>query len=112
MSIALNGDGFILDDDGFAVPAADLLADFFAEHGDDPDEGPPESWPAWTDEIELDLGEPTEQDLADYRAWCLEVDRRNQDLEDARRASEYLDMVEGYARFTDDDLEAAGLAVG
>lgn len=56
MSIAPNGDGFILDDAGFAVPRADVLSDFFAEHSDDPDEGPPESWPAWTDEITLEPG--------------------------------------------------------
>jgi hypothetical protein len=59
MSIAPNGDGFILDSDGMAVPAADVLSDFFAEHSDDPNEGAPESWPAWTDEIELDLGAPS-----------------------------------------------------
>ena len=73
MILPHNADGFVIGPDGFAESSADLLADFFAEHGDDPDEGPPESWPAWTDEIELDLGEPprpTEQDLADYRAWC------------------------------------------
>ena len=56
MSIAPNGEGFILDCDGMAVPAADVLSDFFAEHSDDPDEGPPEDWPAWTDEITLELG--------------------------------------------------------
>jgi hypothetical protein len=27
-----------------------LLADFFAEHSDDPLEGPPEAWPEWTDQ--------------------------------------------------------------
>jgi hypothetical protein len=62
MSIAPNGDGFILDDDGMAVPAADVLSDFFAEHSDDPDEGPPEDWPAWTDEIRLDLGAPSRRE--------------------------------------------------
>jgi hypothetical protein len=38
------------DADGYAIPAADLLSDFLAEHGDDPLEGPPEDWPAWCDD--------------------------------------------------------------
>jgi hypothetical protein len=44
------------DADGFAIPAADLLADFLIEHGDDPNEGPPESWPWWTDLGQFELG--------------------------------------------------------
>jgi len=38
-------DGFVLDGDGFAIPQADLLADFLTEHGDDPLEGDPADWP-------------------------------------------------------------------
>jgi hypothetical protein len=140
--------------DGFAIPAADLLTDFFAEHSDDPEAGPPESWESWTDAerwwtigpdavhqalakirhtaaylgddppvkghaleaaadtLEAALYEPTEQDWADFHAWCRERDERNQDLEDARRESEYQDMLERSARFTDQDLMAAGLPVG
>lgn len=60
----------------------------------------------------LEPYDPTEQDLAGYRAWCLEVDRRNQDLEDAYRECDYMDILEGIAQFTDQDLEAAGLPVG
>lgn len=146
MSIARNGDGFILDCDGFAIPAADVLSDFFAEHGDDPFEGDPAEWPAWTDAsrwtigadtvhqalaeirhtaaylgddspvnghaLEAALYEPTEQDWADFHAWCRDQDERNQDLEDARRASEWQDILEGIARFTDEDLMAAGLPAG
>ena len=158
MSVTHNADGFVIGPDGFAESSADLLADFLAEHGDDPDEGPPEDWPDWTDAIRLGLGddppvnghaleaaadafsaasdaptlakfnghaleaaadalevalyEPTEQDWADFHAWCREQDARNQDLEDARRVSEWQDMLEGIARITDDDLMAAGLPVG
>jgi|GEM_PF-2239039 hypothetical protein len=54
--IAQNPDGFQLDADGFAVPQADLLADFLAEHGDDPLEGPPETWPDEYDSIRVCLG--------------------------------------------------------
>ena len=59
MSIPHNADGFVIGPDGFAESSADLLADFLIEHSDDPDEGPPESWPAWTSEIELALGAPS-----------------------------------------------------
>lgn len=52
-------DGFVLDDEGFAIPAADLLADFFAEHTDDPDEGDPTDWPEWTDDDCWQLGHST-----------------------------------------------------
>lgn len=54
--IAQNPDGFQLDADGYAVPQADLLADFLAEHGDDPLEGPPETWPDDYDSIRIALG--------------------------------------------------------
>ena len=50
---------FVIGPDGFAESSADLLADFLIEHSDDPDEGPPEDWPDWTDEIRLDLGAET-----------------------------------------------------
>ena len=56
MSIAQNPDGFTIDTDGFAVPACELLADWFAEHPDDPDEGDPAEWPEWTDEITVSHG--------------------------------------------------------
>ena len=54
--IAQNPDGFQLDADGYAVPQADLLADFLAEHGDDPNEGPPEDWPDEYDSIRVAIG--------------------------------------------------------
>jgi|GEM_PF-4292038 hypothetical protein len=38
------------DEDGFAIPACDLLSDFLCEHQCDEDEGPPEEWPDWTDD--------------------------------------------------------------
>lgn len=44
--------------DGFAIPAADLLADWFIEHGDDPLEGPPEDWPDEYDSIRVTIGPP------------------------------------------------------
>ena len=43
--IAENPDGFQLDADGFAVPQADIISDWFAEHSDDPLEGDPSDWP-------------------------------------------------------------------
>ena len=115
--------------DGYAIPAADLLADQIIECGiDDEDFGDPETeWPTWTDEIRLGLGddppvdghasaaalyEPTQEDWADFHAWCREQDERNQDLEDAYRESQYQDLLEGIARFSDADLMAAGLPVG
>ena len=54
--IAQNPDGFQLDENGYAVPQADLLADFLAEHGDDPLEGPPEEWPDEYDSIRVAIG--------------------------------------------------------
>ena len=42
--------------DGFAIPAADLLHDWFVEHGDDPAEGDPAKWPDWTDDDRVTLG--------------------------------------------------------
>ena len=76
---------------GYAFSAADLAFDELTECGaNDPDYGPPERWPAWCDEwrwatdppvtgagLEPDQYEPTEQDWADYHAWCREQDRRN-----------------------------------
>lgn len=38
--------------------------------------------------------EPTAQDWADFGAWCLEVDLRDQDLQDAHRELEYQDMLD------------------
>lgn len=130
------------DESGYAIPAADLLCDALNEcELLDCEWSDPLDWPDWTDDVvglgpaftreasfdDLDLDpaynahdldappvfyEPTEQDWADFHAWCRDQDERNQDLEDARRASEYLDMLEGIARFTDEDLMAAGLPVG
>ena len=38
--------------DGYAIPAADLLADWFAEHPDDEEEDNPENWlPYWDADI-------------------------------------------------------------
>ena len=44
------------DSDGFAIPACDLLSDFLCEHQCDEDEGPPEEWPAWTDDLVVGIG--------------------------------------------------------
>jgi hypothetical protein len=48
------------DADGYAVPAADLLADFLTEHGDDPLEGDPADWPEcpWVDDDRYAIGPP------------------------------------------------------
>jgi hypothetical protein len=67
---------------------------------------------AAADVLEAALYEPTDQDWADFHAWCRERDERNQDLEDAYRESQYQDMLERSARLTDQDLTAAGLPVG
>ncbi len=81
------------------------MSDWFTEHSDDPLEGPPETWPAWTDHLAVSLGRPlTPEELI--------PDPTPEDLEDAYCASRYQDMLEGIARFTDEDLEAAGLPVG
>jgi hypothetical protein len=56
--------------------------------------------------------EPTAEDLAEYRAWCAEVDARQQDEMDARREADYLDQLDREHRFTDADLAACGLPVG
>jgi len=60
-------DNFRLDEDGFAVPAADWLADWFIEHSDDPDEGDPAAWPSWCDDIAVRLGS------AMCRSECFDV---------------------------------------
>ena len=44
------------DEDGYAIPAADLLADWFIEHGDDPHEGDPATWPDEYDSIRVSIG--------------------------------------------------------
>ena len=49
-------DGFVIGPDGFAESSADILADWFAEHGDDPDEGDPETWPDEYDSIRVTIG--------------------------------------------------------
>lgn len=56
MSVPHNADGFVIAPDGFAESSADILADFFAEHGDDPDEGDPEGWPREYDSIRVAIG--------------------------------------------------------
>lgn len=88
---------------GYAIPAADLLADFLIENdANDPDAGDPAGWPAWTDcDPQWALGpdpgtglvldvldlvplpgdepyEPTLEDLLDYEDWLerLEYERR------------------------------------
>ncbi len=62
--IARTADGFILDPDGFAVPGCDVLSDWYAEHSDDPFEGPPHRWPCWTDDITVGIGAPITPDEA------------------------------------------------
>jgi len=54
------------DEDGFAIPACDLLSDFLCEHQCDPDEGDPAEWPEWTDDGRWTL--TTEEDLVLLRA--------------------------------------------
>jgi hypothetical protein len=50
-------DGFHLDSHGHAIPQADLLSDWFAEHPDDDAlEGDPETWPREYDSIRAALG--------------------------------------------------------
>lgn len=95
-----------------------------------------EVWPAWTYFLPIEIGppitpdevipdtsddeqpfEPTPEDLADYHAWSEELDRRNQDLDDAHVEDAYREfawqaLLEQSARFTDTDLQAAGLPVG
>lgn len=69
MSLLLEGP------DGYAISACDILSDFLAEHWDDPDEGPPEDWPDWTDDDhwgitdEADLAELCQLDTTAWRRW-------------------------------------------
>jgi hypothetical protein len=44
------------DESGYAIPAADIMSDWFTEHGDDPNEGAPETWPDDYDSIRIALG--------------------------------------------------------
>jgi hypothetical protein len=63
----------LVDRDGYAIPWPD--DDAAIEAGlDDEAYGSAESWPAWTDETRF---EPTKEDLADYAAWCLHIERLN-----------------------------------
>jgi hypothetical protein len=80
----------------------------------DPEAGPPECWPEWTD---ADRWEPTE---ADYQ-WAAEnielppVGPSDADWEEYRQWSEWQDRLEGINGphgITDEDLAAAGLPVG
>ena len=63
MSIPHNADGFVIGPDGFAESRADVLADFFAEHSDDPLEGDPADWPdcPWIDDDRYELGPDPDQ---------------------------------------------------
>ncbi len=111
--------------DGYAIPDCDRWLDQLNECGmDDEDFGDPADWPEWTDADRWELSrqdpppepeppfEPSEQDWAEFHAWCREQDARNQDLEDAHRECEWQDLMERQSRYTDVDLQAAGLPVG
>src|SRR3954447_13924388 len=80
------------DSQGYMIPRADLECDELTElgwslPGGDPDFGPAEGWPAWTDESTWEEGpaippdaalepfEPTEDDLADYAEWSAYLER-------------------------------------
>src|SRR5512135_2480303 len=63
--------------------------------------------------------EPSEADLADYRRWAAEVDRRwwlerleAEELEAAARDADWQDRVEGLARVTDVDIATVTGCVG
>lgn len=94
------------DENGFAVPAADLLCDQLCEcELLDPEWADPADWrPAW-DAWRFEPGAPStpEESIPDPT---------DQDLEDAYRASRYQDHLEGIARFTDEDLAATGQCPG
>ncbi len=64
-------DGFVLDEDGFAVPWSDIQLDWLVEHGDDPDEGPPESWPEWTDGVVYELVPAFQIEESLFRPECV-----------------------------------------
>jgi hypothetical protein len=66
---------------GFAIPSPDLELDFLMDNDAcDPDDGPPQSWPAWTDDWrwELGPGDPAAEVLEDirYTAMCADDDKR------------------------------------
>jgi hypothetical protein len=81
-----------LPDDDYEVYFADH--DAVIECGAcDPEYGPAESWPAWTDEARFVPSEQDLEDMAEYSAW---LDR----------------LEEMHPRIGDDDIQACGLPVG
>ena len=81
----------------------------------DPSFGEPEGWPAWTD---ADRYEPSPEDVAwlaeqteewiEYEAWS----RRLEELAEACDQMDRLEGMHGPCGVRDEDVAAAGLAVG
>jgi hypothetical protein len=78
---------------------------------DDPDYGPAESWPSWTDEDIWTIG-PEPQPLEPEPAGEPAYEPTDADWDEMARYCEWADRVEAMHCVTDDDLRAAGLPVG
>jgi hypothetical protein len=107
----------ITDHDGYAIPAADLLADQLIEcELLDVENGDPAEWLSWTDADYWQLGpepyEPTAADQAEASTRSIELDARDDDEEHARRIADFLDWRAAQNRVSDEDVRAAGGSVG
>jgi hypothetical protein len=87
--------------------------------GPDPDAPDPDIFEALDPTLDPDAFEPSERDWADYRAWAEEVDARwwaeqiaVDELAEAHARADVAEAIEDSLRYTDEDLRAAGLAVG
>jgi hypothetical protein len=105
------------DTSGYAIPAADLLADQLIEcELLDVESGDPAEWLSWADADYWQLGpepyEPTAADQAGEAARSIEIDARDDEEEHARRIADFLDWRAAQNRVSDEDVRAAGQAVG
>lgn len=102
---------------GFAIPAVDIELDQLNEcEAPDIEAGDPALWPAWTDadrwEPEPEPFQPSPEDWESFHEWAREIDARDRDLEDAHREADYQAWCDEQSRYTDQDLQAAGLIPG
>jgi hypothetical protein len=125
-----------------SLPEVEVFDTPFADHDQvvecgacDPEYGPPESWPAWTDSLRFAHGpaitpdeswNPTDQDWQDWAAYKRECDeRRFEDpaylawcdeqarLEEMHQASQWQDRLEQLHHVDGDQaVRDAGLPVG
>ncbi len=64
---------------GYAISAADLLADFLTEHPDDPAWSDARDWPEWTDGVVVAVGAPLDaSECFEPPAWSAWLNDRRQ----------------------------------